>query len=731
MKRLFLLSAIMMMGIILSAQTQQGYVKTKGRLAKDGTVVSGTRIPNVTIQVKGRTPVISQTDGRFSFPVPEQRFSLTNVLKKGYVLSDPDILSHQYSYSPNDMIVVMETPLEQWEDKHAAESAIYEQLQKRVDQQRNELDELREKLRLSDEEYSNRLQHIFELYDENEMLVHEMAQKFASIDYDQLDENNRKIQLYILSGQLTKADSLIHSKGPLSQRVEELRKHQEANAKEKKVLLKRQEQLDIDIEGVKMELEDIANDCRNEFDILRMQHEFDSAAYYIELRAGLDSTRIEWILEAGDYYQEYLADYDKALTFYQKALKLSLAQNGELNELTASSYYHLGYVSKETADYDQAKEYYEKSKNIYFILDEHHPNLSSSYNNLGVLYDELEEYDEAIDYLNKALEMCKLVYGEKHFEVAETYNNLGVVYRELDSFDLALENYGKALEILKDIYNEQHSEAIANYVNTGAVYNAMGQREKALACYDKALAIQKSIYGEDHPNNASIFNNMGSVYEDLEDYPKALVYYNKARSTWASFYGEIHPVIAYSYNNIGTTYYFNGEFDSAFFYINKALSVFRTIYGENSSKVASLYSNIGVLYYKINEYDKALEYHNKALLIRESTLGENHSDVAMSYNNLGNVYARLGDFNKSIECLEKSLTIKKAVLGDNHPQVALSYNNLGATYCDMEEYEKALANFEEALRIRVLSLGEDHPASQRTRESIKKVKDLMGANTKE
>ena len=43
--------------VTVSAQTQQGYVKTKGREGYNKTVIAGTRIPGATIQVKGRTGV--------------------------------------------------------------------------------------------------------------------------------------------------------------------------------------------------------------------------------------------------------------------------------------------------------------------------------------------------------------------------------------------------------------------------------------------------------------------------------------------------------------------------------------------------------------------------------------------------------------------------------------------------------------------------------------------------
>ena len=72
-------------GIVASAlaQTQTGYVKTRGRMGNQGKVIPGTRIQGATVQVKGRTAVVTQTNGTFSFPIPANKFSVLSVKKPG------------------------------------------------------------------------------------------------------------------------------------------------------------------------------------------------------------------------------------------------------------------------------------------------------------------------------------------------------------------------------------------------------------------------------------------------------------------------------------------------------------------------------------------------------------------------------------------------------------------------------------------------------------------------
>ena len=48
--------------------------------------------------------------------------------------------------------------------------------------------------------------------------------------------------------------------------------------------------------------DDIAQDCYSKFEIFKMQHKKDSAAYYIELRADLDAENWRWQYDAGYFF---------------------------------------------------------------------------------------------------------------------------------------------------------------------------------------------------------------------------------------------------------------------------------------------------------------------------------------------------------------------------------------------------------------------------------------------
>lgn len=69
MKRVLLISTFLLATLIASAQTQQGFVKTKGRLDAQGKLIPGQGLKDATVSVQGRTAVLVNNDeGKFSFP---------------------------------------------------------------------------------------------------------------------------------------------------------------------------------------------------------------------------------------------------------------------------------------------------------------------------------------------------------------------------------------------------------------------------------------------------------------------------------------------------------------------------------------------------------------------------------------------------------------------------------------------------------------------------------------
>ena len=422
MKKLICIWVALLLATTAFSQTQQGFVKTKGRMV-NGQLVPGQGLKGATVSIKGRTAVlVNANDGAFSFPVTGSQFQLDSVKKKGYQLIDMDFCPRTYKVSGNPLYIVMETPEQQLQDKLAAERKIRRNLQKQLQEKEDEIEALKEENLISMEEYQRRLQDLYAEQESNESLIADMAKRYSELDYDQLDEFYRQVSLCIENGELVKADSLLSTRGDLSRQVEEQLQKSQA-------IREQEAQLDKAKAVHAADQVELAQRCYSYFETFMAQHLNDTAAYYLELRTTLDTTNVEWMLEAGEFARDYLADFDKALGLLQNALRQASIRHDETSLDLASSYNEIGYVYAELGELDMAMEYLGNAVETWeqSQLPER-PNVAEIYNNLGVVCVFIGEYDKAMENLNIARRIWENTLGPNHPDLGTAYNGIGYVY---------------------------------------------------------------------------------------------------------------------------------------------------------------------------------------------------------------------------------------------------------------------------------------------------------------
>ena len=534
MKRLLWTAACLLLVLSASAQTQQGYVKTKGRLV-NGSVVSGQRIAGVTVQVKGRNAVVSQQGGAFSFHVPSNKYSVQSVKKQGFVLSDPDVLSKQYSYSANPLIFVMETPSQQMEDKLAAERKLRRTLSRQLQQREDEIEKLKEQKELTEEQYHKALQDLYAEQEKSLNLVSQMAERYSRVDFDQLDEFNRRISDCIIEGRLAEADSLIKSKGDLKDRIAVHNSHHEANVQARK-RLEASEAMEI------KDLEDLAEDCYNQFMIHKLQHHPDSAAYYIEQRALLDTTNIDWLYDAACYLKEcgHLNKSHKLyLSLHRSSSTLQIDDKRYAEILRNIADYYFQFT-----DYSQADTYYSYAIDAYKRVDSVNINLPYCLNRLawskrfkgGNSRDAHLEAERIIDRIYDSPQIdINNIYKERSLFVRLTQNNH-------DYYNKVINYYQRALnEIIKQ-RGDKNENVAEIYIEIGKAFHAMGLLDneivlKSIEQYEKALSILQSV-DSSHPLIGDLCSKIAFTYQFLNDTIQMVDYYKRAIDAWQDSYGE-------------------------------------------------------------------------------------------------------------------------------------------------------------------------------------------------
>ncbi|MBQ4632410.1 MAG: hypothetical protein IJB46_03560, partial [Prevotella sp.] len=206
--------------VISVAQTQQGVVKTRGRMV-NGKHVPGKGLPGTVVSIKGRTAIgVKNSNGTFSFPVNGKQFMVQTVKKSGYTLVDADAAPKTYMHSANMLYLVMETPEQVTQDKLTSEKKIRRTLQRQLQEREDEIEALKAANKISQQEYQKALQKLYADQENNEKLISDMAKRYSELDYDQMNEFYRQVNNFIEQGELTKADSMLRSRGDVGSQIE-------------------------------------------------------------------------------------------------------------------------------------------------------------------------------------------------------------------------------------------------------------------------------------------------------------------------------------------------------------------------------------------------------------------------------------------------------------------------------------------------------------------------------
>ena len=406
MRKIFFLISLLFAAISLNAELQRGYTKTRGKLDAKGQLIPGKRLSGVMIETN-RGKVASESDGTFSLTIPNGEFVLKNVSLNGYILSDYEQLK-QYSCSAEDLVVVMVKPEEYNTDKVYAQRRIIRTLRRTLQERENEIDSLFEQQKISEQEKNELFQKLYADEQNSQKQVEERAERYAKTDFDQIDEFQRQVTNLIIKGELEKADSLLNTKGNIEEQIRENKQLDEINGKRQKEIEEEQSQLEKSLALSIKTKEDLAARCYNKYEICATKHKNDSAAYYLELRASIDTTNVEWQNETGRFIRDYIADYVKAMDYYQRGLRHS-----DSEESKALCLHNIGFVYNNQGDYPKALEYYEKSLAIDLsIFGENHPYVADSYENLYDIYTKLGNTEKAEENRQKA-EAIKAALGRQ------------------------------------------------------------------------------------------------------------------------------------------------------------------------------------------------------------------------------------------------------------------------------------------------------------------------------
>ena len=592
-------SFLLLLGFLTAgAQTihQKGFVRSVGRPDNK----QGVRLPGALLRVMGsHNAVQSGKLGTFELLFNGKRegkdaFSFSSISLNGYDLLDKKIKG-PYAISttvPVELVLVPRSLKQKIEAKVRQQiEANYQKKLSRIQAEKNKLGKM----------YAQKISQLEQEYEKRDMLIGDMVERYASLDYAHLDAFKEQLSIFIENGELERADSLIQTEDIGKLEAE----HTVLNNAAKKIN-----------QALANNTDKLLTIYQGKIDLHLVNFDNDSVGFYKEKIVALDTTNVKNIHDAAQFLLENLAQYDKAETYYRLALRQSLAQHGEAHEDVAESYGALANLYCYKSQYDIAKEYFEKSISIQ-------TNLS----------------------------------GEKHKRVAEAYIGIGFICSSMMAFHEGLAYYQKADNILKKVCGEKEPDLVPLYINMAGSCQILGKNQEAYDYYQKALKLQMEIAGENTILTAKLFHNIASYYEGMKNLDKACEYYQKAMEIRLKVVGSWHPEIASSYFAIGCLLDSGGKYDEAIEYLSKSLAISLDLNGFYSSEVANTLSKIANIYYGQAKYQESEEYFLQALKSGIQVYGPDHLTVYGNYLALANAYKHQEKYAQAIEYFQKALNV--------------------------------------------------------------------------
>ncbi len=209
------------------------------------------------------------------------------------------------------------------------------------------------------------------------------------------------------------------------------------------------------------------------------------------------------------------SNFEGAITFFYKALKLTQTQKLRREEGQVQRLIGLGYLKL-----DKQKEAENHLRTSLTIAQEVNNDLdkANAAISLGNSLKDQNKVKESVRYYELSLKLALKINNERL--VAGNYNNLGNAYRRLKKLKEAIVYFNKALEMNEKTGNKLWISF--NYHNLGMTYTDLKQYDKAIRFHQLSNEIKRAI--GDSLSMVSGYEGLSNAYAAKGDYKHAYNY---------------------------------------------------------------------------------------------------------------------------------------------------------------------------------------------------------------
>ncbi len=394
------------------------------------------RIPNVKIYIQGRNALVSNNNGEFSIILDApagSKFTIDSIIcSTDYQIENKNIRKIQYVYSIEPIEILLKDLKADKIHQRKIEKRMEDKYQKLI----AALDADFEAGKIDVEEHERQLQLYRDSISDIYNIVREVSKRIYHKDQDKLDETEKALSEALNSGDLSKCRALQKS---LEQLTKDCDEHQSELENSKQLYEESEKKLKGEIEKGEVK----ANDCRDQYLLRLVDHNFEEAKQFIYLSAkyiynnytalNMDANYLlnffEYQYDAGVFSNE-CEDYQTALTFF-KRLEVVVQVESRPSIRRAKTYKELATTYKKLEDYKSAEKYFRKAREEYSWFSNAEQDFFSFtqfLNNYGQFLQGLGRNKEAKTYIENAYYLRRKHCSLETADIIESLINLAGYY---------------------------------------------------------------------------------------------------------------------------------------------------------------------------------------------------------------------------------------------------------------------------------------------------------------